>query len=178
MAMAPVLEVLAFAGLARSIQSTAVPVFLAMGRPKIHTEINIIRAVVLFCLIYPFASTWGMLGVAYAVLTSCVVSVLAVSLRIPTVINVRVSQFYMSIFVPVLTATTTLVLMMLVKQTGVESGPVRLLFLLLFGASVYLALSVAADRRLKYGMRETVQEAWQHLGLGKKMLLQKAGKQP
>jgi lipopolysaccharide exporter len=177
-AMAPVLEVLAFAGLARSIQSTAVPVFLAMGRPKIHTEINIIRAVVLFCLIYPFATTWGMLGVAYAVLTSCVVSVLAVSLRIPTVINVRVSQFYMSIFVPVLTAATSLVLMMLVKQTGVESGPVRLLFLLLFGASVYLALSIAADRRLKYGMRETVQEAWQHFGIGKKMLLQKAGKQP
>ena len=177
-AMVPVLEVLAFAGLARSIQSTAVPVFLAMGRPKIHTEINIIRAVVLFCLIYPFATTWGMLGVAYAVLTSCVVSVLAVSLRIPAVINVRVSQFYMSIFVPVLTAMTTLVLMMLVKQTGVESGPVQLLFLLLFGASVYLALSVAADRLLKYGMRETVQEAWQHLGLGKKMLLQKAGKQP
>lgn len=177
-AMVPVLEVLAFAGLARSIQSTAVPVFLAMGRPKIHTEINIIRAVVLFCLVYPFATTWGMLGVAYAVLTSCVVSVLAVSLRISTVINVRVSQFYMSIFVPVLTATTTLVLMSLVKQTGAESGPVRLSFLLLFGASVYLALSVAADRQLKYGMRETVQEAWQHLGLGKKMLLQKAGKQP
>jgi hypothetical protein len=94
------------------------------------------------------------------------------------VINVRVSQFYMSIFVPVLTATTPLVLIMLANQAGVESGPVRLSLLLLFGASVYLALSVAADRLLKYGMRETVQEAWQHLGLGKKMLLQKAGKQP
>jgi hypothetical protein len=116
------------------------------------------------------------LGVAYAVLTSSVVSVLAVSLRIPTVINVRVSQFYLSIFVPVLTATTTLVLMMLVKQTGVESGTVRFLFLLLFGASVYLALSATADGLLKYGMRETVREAWQHLGLGKKILLQKAGK--
>lgn len=178
MSMVPVLEILAFAGLARSIQSTAVPVFLAMGRPKIHTEINIIRALVLFGLIYPFSMTWGLLGVAYAVLTSSVVSVLAVSLRIPTVINVRVSQFYLSIFVPVLTATTTLVLVMLVKQTRDESGTGWFLFLLFFGASVYLALSVMADGLLKYGMRETVREAWQHLGLGKKMLLQKAGKSP
>jgi O-antigen/teichoic acid export membrane protein len=176
--MVPVLEILAFAGLARSIQSTAVPVFLAMDRPKIHTEINIIRALVLFGLIYPFAATWGALGVAYAVLTSCIASVLAVSLRIPTVINVRASQFYLSILIPVLTATTTLVLMMLVKQTGVEYGTGRFLLLLLFGASVYLSLSIMADRLLKYGMRETVQEVWQHLGLGKKVFLQKAGKQP
>lgn len=178
LSMVPVLEILAFAGLARSIQSTAVPVFLAMDRPKIHTEINIIRALVLFGLIYPFAATWGALGVAYAVLTSCIASVLAVSLRIPTVINVRASQFYLSILIPVLTATTTLVLMMLVKQTGVEYGTGRFLLLLLFGASVYLSLSIMADRLLKYGMRETVQEVWQHLGLGKKVFLQKAGKQP
>lgn len=178
MAMVPVLEILTFAGLARSIQSTAVPVFLAMDRPKINTEINITRALALFGLIYPFSMKWGVLGVAYAVLTSSVVSVLVVSLRIPAVINVRLSQFYQSILAPVLIATTTQVLMILVRPGGVESEAVRVFLSPIFWASSYLALSAMADTMLKLGLREIVQEAWRHLGPGQKMMLQKASKQP
>ena len=176
--MVPVLEVLALAGLARSIQSTAVPIFLAMDRPKIHSEINFVRAAVLFACIYPFSQAWGVLGVAYAVLASCVVSVLAVSLRIPAVLDLRASQFYLSIAAPLLPAGVTLTAVMLAKQAGVESESWRFFFLPLLGVSVYLALSLTVDGLLKYGVGQTVRALWQHLVPGRNLCIQKAGRQP
>jgi O-antigen/teichoic acid export membrane protein len=173
--MVPALEVLALAGLARSIQSTAVPIFLAMDRPKIHSEINFVRAAVLFACIYPFSREWGMLGVAYAVLASCVVSVLAVSVRIPAVLDLRASQFYLSIAAPLLPAGVTLTAVMLAKQAGVESGTWRSFLLALLAVAVYLALSLMVDGLMKYGVRQTVWTLWQHVGPGKTMLFRKAG---
>jgi len=178
MPMVSVLEVLALAGLARSIQSTAVPVFLAMDQPKIHSQINAIRVVVLFACIYPFSQAWGVLGVAYAVLASCVVSVLAVSLRIPAVLDLRASQFYLSIAAPLLPAGVTLTAVMLAKQAGVESESWRFFFLPLLGVSVYLALSLTVDGLLKYGVGQTVRALWQHLVPGRNLCIQKAGRQP
>jgi O-antigen/teichoic acid export membrane protein len=176
MPMVPVLEVLALAGLARSIQATAVPVFLAVNRPKIHSQINFIRAAVLFACIYPLAQAWGVLGVAYAVLASCVVSVLAVSLRIPAVLELRASTFYLSISAPLLPAGVTLVAVMLAKQAGVESGTWRFFLLPLLAVSVHLTLSLMVDGLLKYGVRQTIGALWQHVGLGKTMRFQKAGR--
>jgi O-antigen/teichoic acid export membrane protein len=178
MPMVPVLEVLAIAGLARSIQSTAAPVFLAMGRPKIHSEINAVRAAVLFVCIYPFSREWGVLGVAYAVLASCTVSVLAVSLRISAVLDVRSGQFYRSIAAPLLPAVIALAVVLLAKQAGGDAWGWRYVVLPLLGGSVYLALSLAADGLLKHGVRQTVRELWRHAVPGRRLCIQKAGGQP
>jgi O-antigen/teichoic acid export membrane protein len=175
-AMVPTLEILALAGLARSIQSTAVPVFMATGRPKVHTEINTLRAVVLCALIYPFSKTWGVPGVACAVLASCLVSLLGVSWRIHRVLEVRPGQFCVSIIAPVLAALTALALVAAFKPAGAELETGRLCALLLAGAAAYLALSLAADRVLKFGLLETARGAWRQLDFWRSSRLAKAGR--
>ncbi|MFH1760217.1 MAG: lipopolysaccharide biosynthesis protein, partial [bacterium] len=70
LSIVPVLQVLVFAGLVRSIMATIGPVFLAAGKPRIDTKWQLIRLLVLITLIYWFTVKWGMVGTAVAVVAS------------------------------------------------------------------------------------------------------------
>jgi hypothetical protein len=118
------------------------------------------------------------LGVAYAVLASCGVSVLAVSVRIPAVLDVRPGQFFLSVAAPLLPAAVAMAVVSLARQAGVESGGWRLCLLPFSAVAIYLALSLAVDGLLKYGVRQTLQTLWQHVAPGRSLCIQKAGRQP
>ncbi len=70
MQIIPLLQILVFAGLVRSIAATAGYVFYAIGKSKLDTLLQTIRLAVLVLLIYPLSKKYGLLGVSYTVLCS------------------------------------------------------------------------------------------------------------
>ncbi len=74
MPMVPAIQVLALAGLTRSLAATTGPIFQAIGKPKIETKWQVIRLSVLVILIYPFTIRYGILGSSIVVFLSIFVS--------------------------------------------------------------------------------------------------------
>ncbi|HOK65780.1 MAG TPA: lipopolysaccharide biosynthesis protein [Anaerohalosphaeraceae bacterium] len=66
--MIPAMQIMVFKGLFRSLGATRGPLFLALGKLKIHFYFQVIRLVVLAVLIYPLTSRWGIEGTAVATL--------------------------------------------------------------------------------------------------------------
>ena len=69
----PVMQILAFKGLIKSIGSTRGPLFRALGKPQIAWHLHLLRLVILGCSIYPLTKMWGIAGTAIATVTLNVV---------------------------------------------------------------------------------------------------------
>ncbi|MDZ7836935.1 MAG: oligosaccharide flippase family protein [Actinomycetota bacterium] len=74
MPIVPAIQVLVMAGLIRSLFTTMIPLFIAVGKPKIETRWQIIRFVVIAGLIYPLTARFGIVGTSIAVLVSVVLA--------------------------------------------------------------------------------------------------------
>ncbi|MCE5184845.1 MAG: lipopolysaccharide biosynthesis protein [Planctomycetaceae bacterium] len=65
--MIPVLQILAFKGLLKSLGSTRVPFFQAVGKPQILLFLMWLRVSILCATIYFLTRTWGIVGTAVSV---------------------------------------------------------------------------------------------------------------
>lgn len=68
------LQVLAFGGLCRALQSMGGSVFLAVGKPKVNTYFMGMILVIILVLIYPFLKWKGIVGVSIAVSLAFVIT--------------------------------------------------------------------------------------------------------
>jgi lipopolysaccharide exporter len=66
----PIINILVFAGLVRSIAAIAGYVFYAVGKSNLDTKLQIVRLIVLALFIYPLSIKYGILGVSFAVFSS------------------------------------------------------------------------------------------------------------
>ena len=65
----PLIQLLAAYGLLRSFGATTGSVFLAMGRPRIRTLIQVTQVIIFAAAVYPMTRAWGLPGIAAAVTT-------------------------------------------------------------------------------------------------------------
>jgi len=65
-AMIPVVQILAFKGLLRSLGSTIGPLFKAIGNPRFVVYLNCLQLAILAIIIYPLTKYWGIVGVSLA----------------------------------------------------------------------------------------------------------------
>lgn len=70
LAMVPAVKILVLGGFIRSIAATAGAFFVAVGKPSIDTQAQVIRLIVLSILIYPLTVSFGITGTSMAVLAS------------------------------------------------------------------------------------------------------------
>lgn len=98
----PAIQVLAFAGLIRSIITTTLPLFRAIGRPKIETKWQMVRLFVLIILIYPFTITYGILGTSISVLLSAFISSIGFCFEAIRIIKCGFKNFGKLIMLPLL----------------------------------------------------------------------------
>lgn len=68
--MAPALIMLAIAALVKSIVSTGTPLFLGSGNPKFEFQVQLVRALTIVALVFPFSTKWGISGAGFAVVLS------------------------------------------------------------------------------------------------------------
>ena len=71
---APMLQVLVWAAVARTLSSCTAPLLMSIGQPRKLAETQLVNVLVLALLLYPCLRNWGAVGVAWVVASSYVIA--------------------------------------------------------------------------------------------------------
>ncbi len=163
MPMVPAMQVLAFAGLARSIAATPGETFYAIGRPKIDTKLQVVRLFVLVILIYPFAIEWGILGVSVTVFLSIFVSNVGFILMALRVTKCKIREFAETIIIPLISGIIMVVSLLFLKTYVNITGVRRFLLFLIAGSVIYLSVIYVIDRFRNHGIYPLIHKCLKEL---------------
>ncbi len=138
--MIPAMQVLVFAGLVRSFQSTTGPLFYASGKPSIDTKWQLLRLLILFGLIYPFTIKWGIMGTSVAVLLSIFISSIGFIFQATDVIKSGLNDIKAAIGLPLINAAIMVLCLFAIKAHADTIGIQFFLLLIIMGLCIYLGL--------------------------------------
>lgn len=152
MPMVPAMQVLALAGLMRSIQATTGPVFQAVGRPNIDTKWQVVRLIVLATTIYPLTLLWGMLGASIAVFASIFVTFLGCSVMVIKVTGCDIRSYNKVVACPLVAGLFMVAVIFVLKGVVDTVGLLVFVLLVLLGFLVYVGFTYILDKFLHYGV--------------------------
>ena len=153
----PAVQVLALAGLLRSIAATSGYLFYALGKVKIDTILQILRLTILASLIYPLAIKFELIGVSIAVVASIFVSSIGFTFMAIKLTRCSLIQLLRIIFIPLLSGTLAAAIILILK-TVMGTGLFELLFFALSGMLVYIAIAYLSDKLFAYPLRSLTTE--------------------
>jgi len=160
MPMVPAMQVLALAGLVRSIAATPGKIFHAIGKPEIDTKLQAVRFSVLAALIYPFTIKWGILGTSIAVFLSIVVSNSGFCFMALRVTKCRIRKFGEMIIFPLISMGVMVISIFILMININKIEILDFFLLLLFGILTYLCMIYLLDKFIKYGMYALIKRCW------------------
>jgi len=164
LAIIPVMQILVFAGLIRSIAATPGKIFYAVKKPEIDTKLQLIRFAVLAILIYPLTVRWGIIGASVAVLASIFVANIGFSFMALRITKCGIKAFAKRIIYPLISASVMVIgvygLMMFLGQVRLYS----FILLALLGIGIYLGMTYILDRIANYGMYSLIKSYFKKLG--------------
>ncbi|UCG54656.1 MAG: oligosaccharide flippase family protein, partial [Dehalococcoidia bacterium] len=149
MSAVPLIQVLALAGLARSLAATSGYLFYALGKTKIDTVLQIIRLIIMLALIYPMSLFMGLMGVAMAVLISILIVNVGFNAMAIKITKCSLRQFIKIIIIPFINGVLTAIIILLLKNY-LGPGFIKFIALLLIGTSLYLLISLILEKLLNY----------------------------
>lgn len=152
MPMVSTMQILAFAGLIRSIQATTGPFLYGIGKPKAEATWQVVRVVGLFSAIYPFLHLWGMLGVSFAVLLSITVSTIGFCYSVLQETRLGLTVFIKTVAIPLVYSAGMVMFLYALKYFWLFTGPIGFLLLATAGVLCYAAMVVLFDKYLDYGI--------------------------
>lgn len=158
MPMVPAMQVLALAGLIRSIAATTGPIFYGVGQPRIDTRWQIIRLLVLTALIYPFTIQWGILGASTAVLLSISASTIGFSFRVIKLTECGIKRFSKLVALPLVNGIVMVSFILALDVSINMTGILEFFLFVGVGILTYLSMAYIQDRFLNYGMRPIIKE--------------------
>ena len=151
LAAVPAIQILAFAGLIRSIAATAGYLFYALGKTQIDTILQVVRLTLLISLIYPLSIKFDLVGVSLTVLVSIFVSNIGFTYMAAKLTNSTITELLKLILIPMLNSTLA-ALVVLVLHPIIGTGLQALIVFLLCGSLVYLLLTYLSDKVLNYNL--------------------------
>jgi O-antigen/teichoic acid export membrane protein len=159
MPMVPVIKVLAFAGLIRSIAATTGPILYGIGKPRIDTIWQTIRLVVLVSIIYPLTQRWGILGTSIAVLCSISVSTFGFSLGVIGITKCGIYNFLKTLILPAVNSLIMTAVIIILQDKIQMTGFFPLLLIVGMGILIYFLLTKLYDKFFNYEIGEFVRKA-------------------
>lgn len=102
MPIIPTLQVLVLWGLLRSFAATTSSLLQAIGRPELVTKVQSVKIITLAIIIYPLTINWGIVGTAWAVVISAVVTSPILIYLAKRVIGFRIAEFTRVLTTPLL----------------------------------------------------------------------------
>ena len=153
----PAIQVLALAGLLRSIAATSGYLFYALGKVKIDTMLQILRLTILASLIYPLAIKFQLLGVSTAVVASIFLSNIGFIFMTLKLTRCGLIQILRILLIPLLNCTFVAAIILILK-TVMGSGLLELLVFSLSGTLVYIAIAYLSDKLFAYPLRSLTTE--------------------
>ena len=161
--MVPAVQILALAGMVGAISATTRPVFQGTGNPRIDTKWQIFRLIALIGVIYPFSRSWGISGVALAVLISTLIGAAGFNTMAIRITGCSAGNWLKMIALPMINTLGMFVLILVIKKL---IGAINLGYFILLSATgviSYLGVTCLFDRFFKYGVRRMAQEIWASL---------------
>lgn len=159
MPMVPAMQVLALAGLIRSIAATTGPIFYALGKPKIDTKLQIVRLSVLTALIYPFTIKWGILGASIVVVLSISVSNIGFCLNAIKMTQCSVKNFSKTIAFPLVNGIIMVSFIFALKGSVKDVGVWEFLLFFVVSILIYFGITHLSNRHLDYGTLSLIKES-------------------
>ncbi len=157
--MVPAMQVLALAGLMRSIQATTGPIFYAVGKPRIETRWQVVRLVVLAASIYPLTFYWGILGASIGVCLSTLISTIGFSFMVINVTRCGIKNFGKIIILPLVSGVIMVSAIFALKASVNTVGIREFLLFAALGILAYLTITFLQDKFSRYGMLLLVKES-------------------
>ncbi len=165
MPIVPVIQVLVWCGVIRSLVGSMSPIFLSIGRPKIVTKLQAIQAVLLFILIYPLTVYGNILGVALAVLFSASAMFFIRNHILIKTIKCKIWEFYSPILLPLVFTMTAIFLIISLRLFVIT--PVNIycfsLFVGIFILTFILLSHIAGKFLLNYRIRPLISKIFNSL---------------
>jgi O-antigen/teichoic acid export membrane protein len=148
LSVVPLIQILVFAGLMRSIAAASGPLFLALGKPNVNTYLHFIRFLIIAGLIYPVSAKYGMEGISIVIVLSILISNIGFGVLAARITECRISDYCKRIVLPLvvglLCAFLTLWLRSLMKAGFFELG-----VLVLVWTASYVGLTCVFDKLCK-----------------------------
>jgi lipopolysaccharide exporter len=165
MPIVPAMQVLALAGLARSIAATSGYLFYAIGKPKIDTLWQIARLVVITALIYPFTLEWGFIGASIAVFLSIFISSIGFCHTAMKLTKHDKKTFLNAITYPLISSTIA-VLLISGSKSIIGEGPKEFVLMIFIGILAYSIVIYLSDRFFDYKIKDNLREIKRSFGGG------------
>lgn len=159
MLIVPAMQVLALAGLLRSIGATNSTIFPGIGKPQINTKWELIRLGVLVALIYPLTIQWGILGTSIVVLLSGLIFTIGESFMAVKITQCGVKNFSKIIALPLISGIVMVLSIIGLKIAVNTVGILQFLLFVTAGISTYLSMSYLSDKFLNYGIFPLIKES-------------------
>ena len=162
MPIVPVMRVLVFVGLVRSIAATAGFIFYAVGKPKIDTKLQIVRLLVMVFLIYPLTIKWGILGLSTTVFLSIFISTIGFSFYVIKITRCEIKDFSKTLAIPLINGGIVILFIYVLKIIA-GNGMWQFIMFICTGVLTYFIMAYLTDKFLKYKMQALIKETFQSL---------------
>lgn len=154
--MIPILSILVFYALVKTIDGVSAPFFLGIGRPRLSATSMGIQCVAMLALIVPLTRMWGVEGAAWAVFISGVVSQCYVLCVLVSRIALGFADAWRIVGLAGMAGVSMLVLVRFVGDIFVPRHVAGVLGLMLLGAVTYAAILFVLDRLFGNSFRTSI----------------------
>jgi O-antigen/teichoic acid export membrane protein len=158
MPMVPIMQILVFAGLVRSLAATTGPIFYAVGQPQIETKWQAFRLIILATLIYPLTVRFGLIGTSIVVLINIFIATISFCVTVLGITKCTIKDFMKGIFLPLLNTTIMISILFFIKTKFISIQYLQIFLLIGIGTVSYYLIAILFDKLLDYGIIKTVKE--------------------
>ena len=150
--LVPVMQILVFCGLLRTIGSAARVTFLAMGKPKIATKIMAGQLILLLILIYPMAKSNGIIGIALTVVIGEFIFNIIGIFKAIKLLNADYKTPIKLFALPLLAASIMVLSIHFLDSYVINNiNIIYLIFLIITGVIIYLTMIFVFDKIFNNG---------------------------
>jgi len=153
MPIVPAMQVLALAGLTRSIITTTISLFRATGKPKIETRWQIVRLVVIVIIIYPLTMKYGILGTSIAIALSAFISSIGFCIQAIKMIQCGTKAFGKLLMMPLAGSIIISLSLFILKFYINGETAAGFIVLVFIGILIFIGANFIFDRFLDYRIR-------------------------
>jgi lipopolysaccharide exporter len=157
MPMVPAMQVLALAGLARSISSCSCQLFFAVGKPEIEARWQFFRLLALLILIYPLSLKLGLVGVSFAVFLSILFANIGFMHNAMRITGVEIKELGVSI-IPSLALSIVVIALVNGLKNVLGIGFMDFLILAALEVVLFLILLYLVELLFNYGIIPAIKE--------------------
>jgi O-antigen/teichoic acid export membrane protein len=162
MPMVPAMQVLCLFGLIRSLTSTAGPIFVGVGQPKIMAWLSSIQLIVMLIIIYPLTKQWGIAGTALATLIPNFITPILSSIKLLKILKCRFRLFLVPLIVPMFSALTMVLFTQALLRMGGQTNFIIFVIDTALSAACYFGGVVIIGRIFGYNPWQIIAEVTEH----------------